>query len=66
MSNPAKAFKEMIAEEAGKLPLIRSKGMDLFLYNRMEGTIWGCDGEFILSARVLTTFSVHSHPRWLC
>ena len=28
------------------------KGMDLFLYNRMEGTIWGCDGEFISAPRL--------------
>ena len=42
MSNSGKAFKEMIAEEAG-VSVDQIKGMDLFLYNRMEGTVWGCD-----------------------
>ena len=35
MSNSGKAFKEMIAEEAG-VSVDQIKGMDLFLYNRME------------------------------
>ena len=51
MSNSGKAFKEMIAEEAG-VSVDQIKGMDLFLYNRMEGTIWGCDGEFISAPRL--------------
>ncbi len=51
MSNSGKAFKEMIAEEAG-VSVDQLKGMDLFLYKRMEGTIWGCDGEFISAPRL--------------
>ncbi len=51
MSNSGKAFKEMIAEEAG-VSVDQIKGMDLFLYNRMEGTVWGCDGEFISAPRL--------------
>ena len=43
MSSSGKAFKEMIADEAG-VSVEQIKGMDLFLYNRMEGTVWGCDG----------------------
>ncbi len=41
----------MIADEAG-VSVDQIKGMDLFLYNRMEGTIWGCDGEFISAPRL--------------
>ena len=48
---PGKAFKEMIADEAG-VSVEQIKGMDLFLYNRMEGTVWGCDGEFISAPRL--------------
>lgn len=41
-----KGFMEMIAKEAG----VRQEdilGSDLFVYNRMPGSVWGADGEFI-------------------
>lgn len=42
---------ELAAEEAGVLPneILAS---DLFLYNRMEGSVWGESGEFISAPRL--------------
>ena len=44
-------FREMAAAEAGVSPedLL---GMDLYLYNRMEPSVWGADREFISSPRL--------------
>lgn len=39
-------FKALIAKEAGVAPE-DVLGSDLFLYNRMEGTCWGANNEFI-------------------
>lgn len=39
-------FDRMIAEAAGTVPE-NIYGKDLYLYNRMEGTVWGANGEFI-------------------
>ena len=44
-------FMPVVAEAAG----VRAEdivGHDLFLYNRMPGTVWGKDGEFISAARL--------------
>ncbi len=40
------ALKNLIAGELG-IGADRIYGMDLFLYNRMQPSIWGADGEFI-------------------
>lgn len=45
------SFRELIASEAG-VPSDAVLGMDLFLYNRQKGVIWGRDGEFIASPRL--------------
>ncbi len=44
-------LKKEIAQSAGVLPE-EILGSDLFLYNRMEGRIWGADGEYISSGRL--------------
>lgn len=41
-----KGFMEMIAKEAGVRPG-DILGSDLFVYNRMPGSVWGADGEFV-------------------
>ncbi len=44
-------FMDLIADAAG----VRKEeilGSDLFLYNRMKGSMWGADGEFISSGRL--------------
>ena len=41
-----KSFMKMIAGEAGVKPE-DILGIDLFVYNRMPGSVWGADGEFI-------------------
>ena len=49
-------FLAMAAEQAG----VEEKDListDLFLYNRMPGTIWGAHGEYI-SARIWMMYSV--------
>lgn len=51
MTGSSPDFRTMIAEEAGVKPE-QIKGMDLLLYNRMEGTIWGADDDFISSPRL--------------
>lgn len=40
------SFMEMLAREAGVKPE-DILGSDLFVYNRMPGSVWGADGEFI-------------------
>lgn len=45
------AFRSLIAETAG----VQEKqilGMDLFLYNRQKGSIWGCKEEFVSAPRL--------------
>ena len=45
------SFRKILAASAG----VRSEdilGMDIFLYNRMKGTIWGANGEFLSSGRL--------------
>ncbi|MBU5482298.1 M18 family aminopeptidase [Blautia sp. MSJ-19] len=42
---------EIIAEQTG-IPKEDILSHDLFLYNRMPGTIWGADQEFVSSARL--------------
>lgn len=45
------ALKELIAASAGvKASEIASE--DLYLYNRMKGTVWGSDGEFVSSPQL--------------
>lgn len=51
MTGSGPDFKTMIAREAGVEP-DQIKGADLFLYNRMEGVVWGADGEFISAPRL--------------
>ena len=49
--NTDRTLLELIADQAG----IEKKDIisyDLFLYNRMPGTIWGADNEFVSSARL--------------
>lgn len=49
--NTERTLLELIADQAGvKKEEIISH--DLFLYNRMPGTIWGADQEFVSSARL--------------
>lgn len=49
--NTDRTLLELIAEAAGvKKDDILSH--DLFLYNRMPGTVWGADNEFVSSARL--------------
>ncbi len=47
----AKGFVEMIGEEAGVDPA-DILGSDLFVYNRMPGSVWGADEEFISAGRL--------------
>ncbi|MCH1983064.1 M18 family aminopeptidase [Ruminococcus sp. OA3] len=42
---------DIVAECAG-ISRTSIAGSDLFLYNRMDGTIWGSDGEFLSSPRL--------------
>lgn len=44
-------FLELVAEAAG-VEKEEILGMDLSLYNRMPGTIWGADGEFLSSPKL--------------
>ena len=44
-------FRRMVAEEAG-VPEEDILGSDLFLYNRMEPTVWGAHSEFISSGKL--------------
>lgn len=44
-------LQEEVAECAGVRP-DEILGSDLFLYNRMEGRVWGSDGEYISSGRL--------------
>ena len=44
-------FRDLIAREAGVRPEDIA-GADLYLYNRMEGTVWGREGEFISCGRL--------------
>ncbi len=44
-------FKTMIAGEAGVAPE-QIIGSDLLLYNRMPGTVWGAENEFISAPRL--------------
>ena len=46
-----KMLLELIAEQAG-VTKEEILSHDLFLYNRMPGTIWGADDEFVSSARL--------------
>ena len=51
VGNTDRTLLEIIAEQTG----IKKKDIishDLFLYNRMPGTIWGADKEFVSSARL--------------
>lgn len=45
------SFRKILAESAGVSPE-DILGMDIFLYNRMKGTIWGANGEFLSSGRL--------------
>lgn len=51
MNGTAPDFSGMIAKEAGVSP-DQVKGADLLLYNRMEGRIWGADGDFVSAPRL--------------
>lgn len=51
MKDSALDFKTMIAKEAGVDPEAII-GSDLFLYNRMPGTEWGAENEFISAPRL--------------
>ena len=46
-----KDFAAVAAEEAG-IAAEQILGMDMFLYNRQEGTIWGADDAFVASPRL--------------
>lgn len=45
------SFRKILAASAGVSPE-DILGMDVFLYNRMKGTIWGASGEFLSSGRL--------------
>ena len=45
------SFRKILAASAGVRPE-DILGMDIFLYNRMKGTIWGANGEFLSSGRL--------------
>lgn len=51
MADSKRSFMDVVAEAAGVDPE-SVIGNDLFLYNRVKGTIWGADKEFISSARL--------------
>ena len=51
MNDSKTDFKTMIAEEAGVKPE-QILGSDLLLYNRMSGTVWGAENEFISAPRL--------------
>ncbi len=51
MNDSEMDFKTMIAGEAGVAPE-QIIGSDLFLYNRMPGTAWGAENEFISAPRL--------------
>ncbi len=45
------SLMKILSEQAGVLPE-HVLGMDIYLYNRMKGSIWGAKEEFISSARL--------------
>ncbi|HPR39797.1 MAG TPA: M18 family aminopeptidase, partial [Oscillospiraceae bacterium] len=45
------ALRRIVAEAAGA-PEVQLAGMDLFLYNRTPGCIWGADNEFFSAPRI--------------
>lgn len=49
--NAKGTLMDIIAESAG-VSRASIAGSDLFLYNRMAGTIWGSDGEFLSAPRL--------------
>lgn len=51
MCGAASDFSGLIAKEAGAEP-DQIKGADLFLYNRMDGSIWGADEDFVSAPRL--------------
>ena len=57
-----KAFLPLIAETAG-VKKEEILGTDLFLYNRVPGTIWGASREFFSSPRLDNLQSVYSSVR---
>lgn len=51
MAGSERTFQKLVAESAG----VREDeilSQDLFLYNRMNGSIWGVEGEFLSSGRL--------------
>jgi aspartyl aminopeptidase len=51
MGDAKDSFLKVIAEEAG-VSEAQILGHDLFLYNRVPGTIWGAQNEFVSSGRL--------------
>ena len=51
MAGTKEHFLQTVAESAGVLPE-QILGQDLFLYNRVKGTIWGAEEQFLSSARL--------------
>lgn len=51
MAGTKERFLQTVAESAGVLPE-QILGQDLFLYNRVKGTIWGAEEQFLSSARL--------------
>lgn len=64
MSNSGKAFKEMIAEEAG-VSVDQIKGMDPLPLQPYGRYCMGLRRRVYLLLRVLMISSAHSHPQWL-
>ncbi len=57
-------FLPLIAEACGVQPE-QILGHDLFLYNRMEGTVWGADNEFFSAPRLDDLACVYASVRAL-
>lgn len=51
MADAKGSFMELVAEAAG-IPKENILGNDLFLYNRVKGSVWGADEEFISTGRL--------------
>lgn len=51
MADAKGSFQKIVAEAAG-VEVTDILGSDLFLYNRVKGTVWGAEQEFISSGRL--------------
>ncbi len=61
----SRSLKELLAELLNCEPE-EMVGSDLYVYNRMEGTVWGADGEFFSAPRIDNLMCVYATLRGFC